>query len=111
MGYDIEIYKYKYKELKKSFMELPGVNDEDLLTKIMLEFGEVIGDYYIILDNDYYEDGNCFYNLPNMIDKVFKTEDSFGVLLEHRESLLSYKELYEAYENLGLEEPEDEEEW
>ena len=109
MGYDIEIYKYKYKELKKSFMELSGVNDEDLLTKIMLEFGEVIGDYYIILDNDYYEDGNCFYNLPNMIDKVFNTEDSFDVLLKRRESLLSYKELYEAYDNLGLEEPEEEE--
>ena len=108
MGMDIDVYKYKFKELKKSFMELPGVNDEELLTKIMLEFGEVIGDYYIILDNDYYEDGNCFYNLPNMIDKVFKTEDSFGVLLEQRESLLSYKALCDAYENLGLEEPEDE---
>ena len=111
MGIDIEVYKYKYKELKKSFMELPGVNDEDLLTKIMLEFGEVIGDYYIVLDNDYYEDGDCFYNLSNMIDGVFKTENSFDVLLEQRESLLSYKELYEAYENLGLEEPEEEEEW
>ena len=108
MGMDIDVYKYKFKELKKSFMELPGVNDEDLLTKIMLEFGEVIGDYYIILDNECYEEGNCFYNLPNMIDKVFNTEDSFGALLEQRESLLSYKELYDAYDNLGLEEPEDE---
>ena len=103
MGYDIDVYKYNLKKLKKSFMELPEINDEDLLTKIMLEFGEVIVDYYIILDNDYYEDGNCFYNLPNMIDKVFKTEYSFDVLLKQRESLLSYKELYDAYENLGLE--------
>lgn len=109
MGYDIEVYKYKFKELKKSFMELPRVNDEDLLTKIMLEFGEVIGDYYIILDNDYYEDGDCFYNLSNMIDKVFNTEDSFNILLEQREYVVSYKELYEAYDNLGLEEPEEEE--
>lgn len=108
MGMDIDVYKYKFKELKKSFMELPGVNDEDLLTKIMLEFGEVIGDYYIILDNDYYEEGNCFYNLPNMIDKVFNTEDSFDVLLKQRKSLLSYKGLIDAYENLGLEEPEEE---
>ena len=56
MGYDIEVYKYNLKELKKSFMELPEINDEDLLTKIMLEFGEVIGDSYIILDNEYYEE-------------------------------------------------------
>ena len=110
MGYNIEVYKFKFKELKKSFMELPEVNDEDLLTKIMLEFGEVIGDSYIILDNEYYEDGDCFYNLPNMIDKVFNTEDSFDVLLKQRELLLSYKELYDAYDNLGLEEPEEEEE-
>ena len=110
MGYDIEVYKYNLKELKKSFMELPEVNDEDLLTKIMLEFGEVIGDSYIILDNEYYEDGDCFYNLPNMIDKVFNTEDSFDVLLKQRESLLSYKQLCDAYDNLGLEEPEEEEE-
>ena len=109
MGYDIEVYKYNLKKLKKSFMELPEVNDEDLLTKIMLEFGEVIGDSYIILDNEYYEDGNCFYNLPNMIDKVFNTENSFDVLLKQREFLLSHKELIDAYENLGLEEPEDEE--
>ena len=111
MGYDIEVYKYNLKKLKKSFMELPEVNDEDLLTKIMLEFGEVIGDYYIILDNEYYEDGDCFYNLPNMIDKVFNTGGSFDVLLKQRESVLSYKGLIDAYENLGLEEPEDEEEW
>ena len=110
MGYDIEVYKYNLKELKKSFMELPEINDEDLLTKIMLEFGEVIGDYYIILDNEYYEDGNCFYNLSSMIDKVFNTEDSFDVLLKQREFLLSHKELYDAYDNLGLEEPEEEEE-
>lgn len=109
MGYNIEVYKYNLKKLKKSFMELPEVNDEDLLTKIMLEFGEVIGDSYIILDNEYYEDGNCFYNLPNMIDKVFNTEYSFDVLLKQRELLLSHKELYDAYENLGLEEPEEEE--
>lgn len=108
MGYNIEVYKYKFKDLKKSFMKLPKVNDEDLLTKIMLEFGEVIGDYYIILDNDCWEDGDCFYNLSNMIDEVFKTEDSFNVLLEQRESIVSYKELYEAYDNLGLEEPEEE---
>ena len=110
MGCNIDVYKYNLKELKKSFMELPEINDEDLLTKIMLEFGEVIGDSYIILDNEYYEDGDCFYNLPNMIDKVFNTEGSFDVLLKQRESLLSYKELYDAYDNLGLEEPEEEEE-
>ena len=110
MGYNIDVYKFKFKELKKSFMELPEINDEDLLTKIMLEFGEVIGDYYIILDNEYYEDWNCFYNLSSMIDKVFNTEDSFDVLLKQRTPLVSYKELHEAYENLGLEEPEEEEE-
>ena len=109
MGIDIDVYKYNLKKLKKSFMELPEVNDEDLLTKIMLEFGEVIGDSYIILDNEYYEDGNCFYNLSSMIDQVFETKDSFNVLLDQRESVLSYKELYDAYNNLGLEEPEEEE--
>ena len=44
-----------------------------------------------------------------MIDKVFNTEGSFDVLLKQRESLLSHKELYDAYDNLGLEEPEEEE--
>ena len=110
MGYNIDVYKFKFKELKKSFMELPEVNDEDLLTKIMLEFGEVIGDSYIILDNEYYEEWNCFYNLSSMVDKVFKTEGSFDVLLKQRTPLVSYKELYDAYDNLGLEEPEEEEE-
>ena len=109
MGCDIEMHKYKFKELKKSFMELPEVDNEDLLTKIMLEFGEVIGDYYIILDNDYYEDGNCFYNLSNMIDEVFKTKNSFDILLKQWTPVISYKELYEAYDNLGLEEHEEEE--
>ena len=46
-----------------------------------------------------------------MVDKVFKTEGSFDVLLKQRTPLVSYKELHEAYENLGLEEPEEEEEW
>lgn len=114
MGIDIDLCKCNFKELKKAYMEkFPQIQDEDLLEKVLLEFGTVIGEDYVILCNEYYEDGNCFYNVSPVLEKVFKLpddSDAFDILLAKRKEILSHKEEYEAYENLGIDPYEEDEE-
>lgn len=114
MGIDIDLRKCNFKELKNAYMEkFPQIQDEDLLEKVLLEFGTVIGEDYVILCNEYYEDGNCFYNVSHVLEKVFKLpddSDTFSILLDKSKEILSYKEEYEAYENLGMDPYEEDEE-
>lgn len=119
--YKVDFNKY-YKSLNKRF---PQINDEVLLRRVMSEFGTFITDNdFIILHNEYYEDGICTWNMDRTIAKAFDlknnvesegwgaefdVQDSF---FEARERLISYKEFYEACEHLSLdytEEDEDEE--
>ena len=44
-----------------------------------------------------------------MIDEVFETEDTYSKYIKIREDMIDYKEIDEAYENLGLERKELEE--
>lgn len=85
--------------------KFPEINDRVLLGKILDCFGTTFGDSYIILNNEYYEDGNCYYNLSTVISRVFKVDgDPFDVQLDLEEEGLNYKEIYDAFEELGLDE-------
>ena len=52
--------------------------DNQKLEDILRTFGNVIGDRYVILNNEFWEDYSCYYNVSTVIDKAFKVEDSFG---------------------------------
>lgn len=107
MGISIDLEKCNYEKLINEFMKDKKINNRELLEKIMAQFGEHIGDYYIILHNEYYEDGICTWNLTSMIDEVFETEDSYNSYLNVREYMINYKEKYDAYTNLGIEYEEE----
>lgn len=124
MSIDVDLHRVDfnkyYKSLNKKF---PQINDEVLLRRVMSEFGTFITDNdFIILHNEYYEDGICTWNMDKTIAKAFNLKDnaepeSWGAefdvqdsFFEAREMLISYKEFYEACENLGLDYTEDEEE-
>lgn len=103
MGISIDLEKVNYEKFINKLMENPKINNRELLEKIILEFGNHIGEDLIILHNEYYEDGICTWNLFTMIDEVFGTDDTYSEYIQIREEMISYKEIDEAYENLGLE--------
>lgn len=103
MSIDVDLYKTNYDELVENLMKYCKTDDRKLLTSILEQFGEHIGDYYIQLHNEYYEDGICTWNVASMINEVFDVEDSYGdVILKLQKDMIGYKEIDEAYENLGL---------
>ena len=105
MSISIELEKVNYKKFIDKLMENPKINNKQLLEKIILEFGNKVGEDLVILENEYYEDGIRTWNMWNMITEVFKLEDDdyvSDVYYELRKRLIDYKQIDEAYENLGL---------
>ena len=106
MSMSVDLEKLNYKEFVDKLMKNPKINNKDLLEKIILEFGNKVGEDLIILKNEFWEDGICTWNMFTMITEVFELEDDeyvSDVYYELRKGLINYKEIDDAYENLGLE--------
>lgn len=106
MSISIDLNKVNYNKFVNKLMEEPKINNKELLEKIILQFGNKIGEDLVILHNEYYEDGICTWNMFHMIEEVFElSDDEFvsDVYYELEEGLITYKEVDEAYENIGLE--------
>ena len=105
MSINIDLNKVNYKKFVDKLMENKEIIDKELVEKIILEFGNKVGEDLVILSNEFYEEGHCLWNMFNMITKVFELKDDdyvSDVWYELKERLVDYKEIDEAYENLGL---------
>lgn len=106
MSMRVDLYKLNYKKFVDKLMENSKINDRELLEKIILEFGNKIGEELVILKNEFREDGICTWNMFAMIQEVFELEDDDYVsdaFYELRKFLVGYKTIDDAYENLELE--------
>ena len=106
MSMSVDLYKLNYKKFVDELMKNPKINNRELLEKIILEFGNKVGKDLIILENEFWEDGICTWNMFTMIEEVFELEDDeyiSDVFYELRKGLINYKEIDDAYEHLGLE--------
>ena len=106
MSMSVDLYKLNYKEFADELMKDPKINNRELLEKIILEFGNKVGEDLIILENEFWEDGICTWNMFAMIQEIFELEDDeyiSDVFYELRKGLINYKEIDDAYKNLGLE--------
>ena len=106
MSISVDLYKLNYKEFVDELMKNPKINNRELLEKIILEFGNKVGEDLIILENEFWEDGICTWNMRNMITEVFNLQDDCkyvdNIFYNLEQDLINYKETDEAYENLGL---------
>lgn len=116
MGISIDLEKVNYKKFTNKLMENSKINNRELLEKIISEFGNHIGEDLVMLHNEYYENGICTWNMCKMIEEVFEldsnnneNDDIYDIYNDLSKEMISYKEIDEAYENLGLERKELEE--
>ena len=112
MGISIDLYKYDFGRLLDHLMTFEGIDDREKLKEILLDFGEVIDGKYILLNNEHYEDGNCYYNLSAVIDAVFKTENSFDAFLydaekSGKERMVSYVDIDDIADKYNIEQNDD----
>lgn len=106
MSISIDLEKVNYKEFVDKLMENPKINNKELLEKIILQFGNKIGEDLVVLHNEYYEDGICTWNMCNMIEEVFELKEEdyvYDIYSDLSKDLTCYKEIDDAYEKLGLE--------
>lgn len=126
MSIDIDLYAYDYNQLVSKIVEhlkLDGTEEElQKIEKILERFGYITRDKqeYIILNNEYYEDGNPYFNICDVICSAFgkseSNEDLFGqVFLNFRENgakykyLINYVDKYDVADELNIELISDEE--
>ena len=107
MSIDVDLSKLDYEKFINGLMEIEKINNRELLEKIVLEFGNKIGNELVILHNEYYEDGICTWNLFKTIQIAFKLSDKeedkvSDVFYKLEKELIGYKEVDEACENLGI---------
>ena len=118
MSIDIDLYAYDYKELVSKIVEhlkLDGSKKTvETIQKILERFGYITIDNteYIILNNEWYEDGNPYFNICDVICSAFgKSEDKvdlFGNVfcsfrdVVKRKTLHNYVNKYDVAEDLGI---------
>lgn len=78
MSVSIEVKSYNYDELVNGIMGLCKTDNKELVEKILLAGGDHIGDRYLILNNEYWEEFDSYYNVSSVLDEVFDVEDVFG---------------------------------
>lgn len=105
MGISIDLYKFEYTKLVNKLMNVDGINDKMKLKMILSECGEIINDTYLILSNQYYEEGNPFYSVAELIDSAFEIEDSFDIFLLERKYAKDYVNVESVAEKLDIELP------
>ncbi|MED3832970.1 hypothetical protein [Peribacillus frigoritolerans] len=110
MGTYVELKKGDYETIKSELVKRYSIEDADFLEKILLQFGEKIGDQYVLLNNEYWEDNNSYYGVATFIDRYYGVEDSFDIFLRQMKEANANWNVYEAADELGVELPDEEDE-
>lgn len=109
MGRSVEIHSYDYNELVNEILNVCNTDNKALVEKILLLGGEKVGDKYILLNNEFWEEYNSYYNIPTALEKIFKVDDVFGKVfcaypnkIADSKELCSSVEMYEIEDALGI---------
>jgi len=115
MGVSIDLYSYNYNKLVNKILEVCNTDDEKLVEKILCACGNKIGDRYVILNQEMWENSSCYYNVARVLEQVFNIEDVFGEVFctfplddLDKEFLINSIYVDEIYEIIGIDPPEEE---
>lgn len=105
MSVCVDLNRYDYEKTKRALLEKTKEKDETMIDKILQEFGTKIDNDYIILNNEFWEDYNCFYNVMEFIERYYGFEDGdvYECFIRSiKEEMTDYKDIEQACENLGI---------
>jgi len=96
MGRSIDIHSYDYEPLVKGIKEYVSATDTEDIKTILLVGGNVVGEKYIILNNELWDEYSPYYNIADALDKFFKVEDVFGEIFCTLDNKFGHEELINA---------------
>lgn len=105
MSSDVELHKYNWDELLASLGNI-GITNTQLLERVLLAFGDRCGDCYYLLNNEFWDEYDSYYEIASLIDSLFDIDEdnnSFNVFLEIGERLEMCKSRYDVSDELELE--------
>lgn len=104
MGVCIDLERYDYEKTKRNLLKVTKEKDEEMIDKILEEFGTKINNDYIVLNNEYYEEDNCAYNVLNFLESYygFKDDEIWDCFVKSDKDMVVYKCIDTACENLGI---------
>lgn len=105
MGRAVELKVGNYDTVLNKLVDKFEIEDVEFLEKVLLSFGEKLGDSYVLLHNEYYEEFNSYFNVAEFIDRYYDV-DSFNVFLDNMTEGVSNMNTYDVADNLGVELPE-----
>jgi len=113
MGRSIDLYSYDYEKLLNKTLEVCKTEEKELVEKILLSCGNKIGDRYVILNQEFWEDCNCYYNVARALERIFKIDDVFGEVFctytaieTDKHELIDAIEINQIEDKLGIEIPD-----
>ncbi len=106
MGRTVEIHIFEYDLLYDSLITEMDISDNKALERILLFFGDKIGNIYIIINNELGFGKSSFYNAAIFIDRYFNVKNSFSVFLELTQCKPASRTLEQAENAIGVELPE-----
>lgn len=116
MGRSIDLYSYDYQKIVSKTLKVCKTNNKELVEKVLLICGNKIGDRYIILNQEFWEDNSCYYNVSTALERIFKVDNVFGEVFcsfnddeTDKKELINAVEMYEIEEALGIDMNRDEE--
>ncbi|EAD5202202.1 hypothetical protein E9535_15385 [Listeria monocytogenes] len=78
MGINISLYSYDYEALVEGIQSYAKAENTEVIRRILLIGGNVIGDKYIILNNELWEDNSSYYNISTVLERLYEVDDVFG---------------------------------
>lgn len=84
MGVSVGLYSYDCKGLVNELKEYTKAQDTKEIEEILLLGGSIVGDRYIILNNEFWDEYNAYFGVSEIIDKKFNVQDSFRIFLDDK---------------------------
>jgi hypothetical protein len=115
MSRSIDLYSYDYEKLVNRILEVCDTDNRALIEKVLDACGNKISDRYVILNQEFWEDYSCYYNVAKALEKIFKVDDVFGKVFctfddneTDRKELTSAMDICEIFDEMGIEMPVEE---
>jgi len=83
MGRSLDIYCYETGKLIEAIEDFTG-GKRERIKEILDAFGDYVGDYYILVCNEFWEEYNSFFGIGDVIDSEFDCKDSYEIFSTYK---------------------------